>query len=64
VAISNNRLLDIDNGKVTFYRKDYRDHDRHKIRVIDSPDLPLWVRPGSLTTINALDQLRNEPELE
>lgn len=33
-------------------------------RVIDRPDIPLWVRPGSLATINALDQLRNEPELE
>src|SRR5258708_38144111 len=34
------------------------------IRVIDSPDMPLWVKPGSLATINALDQLRKEPELE
>jgi uncharacterized protein len=33
------------------------------VRVIDSPDMPLWVRPGSLATINALDQLQNEPEL-
>ena len=34
------------------------------VRVVDSPDMPLWVKPGSLATINALDQLRNEPELE
>jgi len=34
------------------------------VRVIDSPDLPNWVKPGSLATINALDQLRKEPELE
>ncbi len=34
------------------------------IRVVDSPDLPSWVRPGSLATINALDQLRKKPELE
>jgi len=33
-------------------------------RLIDSPDMPLWVKPGSLATINALDQLRKEPELE
>jgi len=26
--------------------------------------MPLWVKPGSLATINALDQLREEPELE
>src|SRR5258705_2661024 len=34
------------------------------VRVIDCPDMPLWVKPGSLATINALDQLRKEPELE
>jgi hypothetical protein len=34
------------------------------VRVIDSPDMPLWVKPGSLATMNALDQLRKEPELE
>src|SRR5271169_543643 len=34
------------------------------VRVVDSPDLPNWVRPGSLATIDAMDQLRNEPELE
>jgi hypothetical protein len=31
VAISNNRLLDIDKDRVTFSWKDYRDHDRQKI---------------------------------
>jgi len=34
------------------------------VRVVDSPDFPSWVRPGSLATIDALDQLRKEPELE
>ena len=34
------------------------------VRVIDSPDMPTWVKPGSLATMNALDQLRKEPELE
>jgi putative NADH-flavin reductase len=34
------------------------------VRVIDSPDMPLWVKPGSLATINALEQLRKEPELD
>jgi putative NADH-flavin reductase len=34
------------------------------VRVVDSPDMPAWVRPGSLAMINALDQLREEPELE
>lgn len=34
------------------------------VRVIDSPDMPDWVKPGSLATINALEQLRKEPELE
>jgi Putative transposase/Transposase zinc-binding domain len=31
VAISNNRLIDIEDGRVSFYWKDYRDHDRRKI---------------------------------
>jgi uncharacterized protein len=34
------------------------------VRVIDSPDVPDWVRPGSLATMEALDELRKEPELE
>ena len=34
------------------------------VRVIDSPDMPDWVKPGSLPTIDALEQLRREPELD
>src|ERR1700736_3219158 len=34
------------------------------VRVVDSPDLPNWVRPGSLATMEALEELRKEPELE
>lgn len=34
------------------------------VRMIDSPDTPDWVRPGSLATIDALEQLRKEPEIE
>jgi putative NADH-flavin reductase len=34
------------------------------VRVIDSPDLPDWVKPGSLATMEALERLRKEPELE
>jgi putative NADH-flavin reductase len=34
------------------------------VRVVDSPDFPDWVRPGSLATMDALEQLRQEPELE
>ena len=34
------------------------------VRVVDDPNLPDWVRPGSLATIDALEQLRKEPELE
>jgi len=34
------------------------------VRVVDDPALPDWVRPGSLATIDALDQLRREPDLE
>jgi hypothetical protein len=31
--------------------------------VIDSPDFPEWIKPGSKATSNALEQLRNEQEL-
>jgi uncharacterized protein len=34
------------------------------VRVIDAPDFPDWVKPGSLATMNALEQLRQHPELE
>ena len=34
------------------------------VRVIDGPDFPDWVKPGSLATINALTQLSSEPDLE
>jgi uncharacterized protein len=33
------------------------------IRVIDEPEIPEWVKPGSLATIAALEQLKREPEL-
>ena len=34
------------------------------VPVVDDPNLPDWIRPGSLATIDALEQLRKEPELE
>ena len=37
---------------------------RPGVRVVDDPALPDWVRPGSLATIDALEQLRKEPDLE
>lgn len=36
VAISNNRLLDIDHGKVTFRWKDYRHHDQQKAMTLEA----------------------------
>jgi Putative transposase/Transposase zinc-binding domain len=38
VAISNNRLLDIDNGEITFHWKDYRHHDRQKTMSLDADE--------------------------
>jgi hypothetical protein len=35
VAISNNRLLDIDNGKVAFGWKDYRHRDQRKTMTLE-----------------------------
>jgi len=37
VAISNNRLLSMDNGKVRFRWKDYRDGNRQKTMTLDGP---------------------------
>jgi uncharacterized protein len=37
---------------------------RPGVRVVDDPAFPDWVRPGSLATIDALDQLRKEADLE
>lgn len=34
------------------------------VRVIDAPDFPAAIKPGSLATIEALDQLRREPSLD
>jgi uncharacterized protein len=34
------------------------------VRVVDSPDMPLWVKQDSLAMINALEQLQEEPELD
>jgi hypothetical protein len=38
VAISNNRLLDIDNSKVTFRYKDYRHDGQQKIMTLDAEE--------------------------
>jgi uncharacterized protein len=37
---------------------------RPGVRVIDAPDFPTWVKPGSLATMDALEQLLKHPELE
>jgi putative NADH-flavin reductase len=34
------------------------------MRVVDEPGFPDWVRPGSLATIEAFEQLRSEPQLD
>lgn len=37
---------------------------RDGARVVDNPDFPPAIRPGSLATINAFEQLKNETELD
>lgn len=37
---------------------------RPGVRVVYDPDLSAAIRPGSLATINALEQLKKEPELD
>ena len=38
VAISNNRLVSMDNGKVSFRWKDYRDGDRQKTMTLEGAE--------------------------
>ena len=38
VAISNNRLLDIENGQVSFRYKDYRDHSQQKTMTLSAEE--------------------------
>jgi len=38
VAISNNRLLDIDYGRISFHWKDYRDHDQQKTMTLEASE--------------------------
>ena len=38
VALSNNRLLDIEDGTVRFRWKDYRDHDRQKVMTVSADE--------------------------
>jgi hypothetical protein len=38
VALSNNRLLDIEDGTVRFRWKDYRDHDRQKVMTVPADE--------------------------
>lgn len=38
VAISNNRLQNIDDGKIQFHWKDYRHHDRQKIMTLEADE--------------------------
>src|SRR6266498_765065 len=63
VAISNNRLLDIDDGKVTFRWKDYRDHDRQKTMSLQATEFIrrflLHVLPGGFQRIRYYGFLSN-----
>jgi hypothetical protein len=38
VALSNNRLIDIDNGRVQFHWKDYRDNSKIKVMDLDADE--------------------------
>jgi hypothetical protein len=55
VAISNNRLLNIDQGKVTFRWKDYRHHDQQKVMTLEADEFSrrflLHVLPGGFQRI-------------
>jgi hypothetical protein len=55
VAISNSRLLDIEDGRVSFRWKDYRDHDQQKTMTLEADEFIrrflLHVLPGGFQRI-------------
>lgn len=63
VAISNNRLLDIEDGRVTFQWKDYRDHDQVKTMTLSASEFIrrflLHVLPDGLQRIRYYGFLAN-----
>jgi hypothetical protein len=63
VAISNNRLLDIDDGKVRFHWKDYRDGNRQKTMTLAADEFVrrflLHVLPGGFQRIRYYGFLAN-----
>jgi hypothetical protein len=63
VAISNHRLIDAEDGKVSFHWKDYRHHDRQKVMVLDAEEFIrrflLHVLPGGLQRIRHYGLLGN-----
>ncbi len=50
VAISNHRLLDIDNGQVRFRWKDYRHHSQSKVMTLEADESPPRKRMSSSLT--------------
>jgi hypothetical protein len=68
VAISNNRLLDIDDGKVQFRWKDYRDDNRHKTMTLGADEFIrrflLHVRPDGFQRIRYFGFLANRYRAE
>jgi hypothetical protein len=63
VAISNSRLVSMDNGKVTFRWKDYRDGNRQKVMTLDSGEFIrrflIHVLPGGFHRIRYYGFLGN-----
>jgi hypothetical protein len=63
VAISNNRLLSMDNGKVRFRWKDYRDGNRQKTMTLDGSEFIrrflIHVQPGGFHRIRYFGFLSN-----
>ena len=63
VAISNHRLIDAEDGKVSFHWKDYRHHDRQKVMVLDAEEFVrrflLHVLPSGLQRIRHYGLLGN-----
>jgi hypothetical protein len=68
VALSNDRLLDIENGKITFSWKDYKDHHRQKAMTLDANEFIrrflLHVVPDGFVRIRHFGLLANRHRQE
>src|SRR5271157_2901227 len=59
IAISNNRILKVENGKVTFLWRDYADGDKQKVMTVDAEEFIRRLLPDRYVKIRHFGLLAN-----